>query len=294
MTRTGLRADVEALLVAAGCDGWGWAHPLGAESAGVGVGEDTVVSISSMYKTHLLAAFCLASDRGLLDPGERITVAPTDGPGGTPGIATLSDPLTLSLRDLARQMMALSDSVAARVLHRLLPEGALAEVLRRAGLSATTIVAPGTSEGELPPLPDDGSAATEAIRLLVTYPNVANDPAAYRSVSSPRELCRLLDWLWSGRELSETARDFARTVLGQQVYRHRIPSGFPAEGVGFQGKTGTIGPVRGEMSVVTIEGETPIVVSVITRSARGGANLAAADITVGRVARRLVDEIRYR
>lgn len=294
MTRAGLRADVEALLVAAGCDGWSWAHPLGAESAGVGVGEDTVVSISSMYKTHLLAAFCLAGDRGLLDPGERITVAPTDGPGGTPGIAMFSDPLTLSLRDLARQMMAVSDSVAARVLHRFLPQGALPEVLRRAGLDATTIVAPGTREEELPPLPDDGSAATEAIRLLVTFPNVANDPAAYRSVSSPRELCRLLDWLWSGRELSETARDFARTVLGQQVYRHRIPSGFPAEGVGFHGKTGTIGPVRGEMSVVTIEGETPIVVAVITRSARGGANLAAADITVGRVARRLVDEIRYR
>ena len=54
--------------------------------------------------------------------------------------------------------------------------------------------------------------------------------------------------------------------------------------VRFHGKTGTIGPVRGEVSVVAVDEEAPIVVAVITRSARSGPNLAAADAAIGRIA----------
>lgn len=291
MTRS-LRARIGTELVAAGCDGWCWAHPVGEEAAGVGVGADSQTSISSMYKVHLLAAFCLAVDRGLLNPLDAVTLSADDGPVGTPGVGLFADPVTMSLRDLVRQMVVLSDSIAARVLQRRLPPGLVGEVVSLANLEDTTIVAPGTTESELPALPEDGSAASEAIRLLAYYPRVRQDPAAYRSVSTPRQLCRLLDWIWTGPDLTGVSRAFTRTVLGQQVWGHRIPSGFPAGGVRFHGKTGTIGPVRGEVSVVAVDEEAPIVVAVITRSARSGPNLAAADAAIGRIARLLVDELR--
>lgn len=289
-----VRERITTELATAGCDGWCWAHPVGDAAGGLGFGGDSPTSISSMYKVHLLAAFCLACDRGELDPRRQMTVSADDGPRGTPGVGQFADPVALSLRDLVRQMIMISDSVAARALYKLLPPGAISEVIALAGLSDTVIVAPGTSAADLPELPQDGSAASEAIRLLVTYPRVTQDPAAYRSVSTPRQLCRLLDWLWTGPDLSRESREFARTVLGQQVWGHRIASGFPAEGVSFHGKTGTIGPVRGEISVVVADGEPPVVVAVITRSARSGPNLASADAAIGRVARLLVDELRLR
>ena len=248
MTRS-LRARIGTELVAAGCDGWCWAHPVGEEAAGVGVGADSQTSISSMYKVHLLAAFCLAVDRGLLNPLDAVTLSTDDGPVGTPGVGLFADPVTMSLRDLVRQMVVLSDSIAARVLQRRLPPGLVGEVVSLANLEDTTIVAPGTTESELPALPEDGSAASEAIRLLVSYPRVHQDPATYRSVSTPRQLCRLLDWIWTGPDL-----------------------------------TG--------VSVVAVDEEAPIVVAVITRSARSGPNLAAADAAIGRIARLLVDELR--
>ena len=99
MTRS-LRARIGTELVAAGCDGWCWAHPVGEEAAGVGVGADSQTSISSMYKVHLLAAFCLAVDRGLLNPLDAVTLSADDGPVGTPGVGLFADPVTMSLRDL--------------------------------------------------------------------------------------------------------------------------------------------------------------------------------------------------
>ena len=39
-----------------------------------------------------------------------------------------ADPVTMSLRDLVRQMVVLSDSIAARVLQRRLPPGLVGEV----------------------------------------------------------------------------------------------------------------------------------------------------------------------
>ena len=44
--------------------------------------------------------------------------------------------------------------------------------------------------------------------------------------------------------------------------------------------------------MVAVDEEAPIVVAVITRSARSGPNLAAADAAIGRIARLLVDELR--
>ena len=80
-------------------------------------------------------------------------------------------------------------------------------------------------------------------------------------------------------------------MLSQQAWTHRIPSAFPADGVRFSGKTGTIGPIRGEVSLISIVHETPIAVSVVTRSARVGTNLPKSDLAIGNIARILVNEL---
>lgn len=279
-------------LTLSGADGWCWAHRLGHADEGVGLGATEKVVIASMYKMHIFIALCLAFMDGAIDPRERIQVMSTDGPPGTPGISRFADPVTMSIRDLARQMMNISDSVAAQVIHRRLPEMFLQEVLDDAGLRGTLIVDPTTGKSAVPLVPQDGSAASSAARLLVSYPAAKNDLAVYHSWSTAFELCAVLEWLWTTPRLNSTIRNYALEVLHDQVFTHRIPSGFPASGVEFYGKTGTVDRIRAEVSAVVPSDEDPIFIAVVTRAARNGANLASVDTTIGRISRILVDELR--
>jgi len=288
----GLQEDIGSILATAGCDGWAAARLLGSQGPCLGRGQDEHIAIASMYKLHVLGAFCLAVDAGAIDPRLRLEVTARAGAPGMIGLGMFDDPVSISIRDLARLMIMVSDSAAAHTLLRIIPQSFLDRVLSSARLHNTTIIVPDIAAAHLPDFPQDSSAASETIRLLAQAPNAPTDYCAYRATSTTKELCRMLDWFFTTDELSTPSRAFAAKVLGQQVFTHRIPSGFPAADVSFAGKTGTIGPIRGETSLISIPGEVPIVVSVVTRSARIGANLPAADVAIGRIARLLVDEIR--
>ena len=294
--RTASSDLVQAEFTAAGCDGWTWAQITGSPDTGCGVGGDRLVPTASMYKLHLLAAACQAITTGALDPRARVTVGPLDGLRGAVGLGMFAD---LSVRDLMRQMVMVSDNVAAHRLSTLLAPDSIDALVTDLGLERTSIVvtAPERSSGSassttmepgLSPL--SGTAEEDAVLHVVSHPAADSDPAAFRSLSTARELCRTIDWFWEDGE--DTARRLGREILGQQAWRHRVPSGFPATGVTFHGKTGTIGTFRGEVAVITIDGESPFTVCVMTRAARFGGNLPGVDATIGRVARILVDDLR--
>lgn len=292
----GSRDLVRTEFAASGCDGWAWAQVTGSPGTGGGVGGDSPVPTASMYKLHLLAAACRAIDGGILDPHARVTVGPLDGPRGSVGFGWFADPVVLSVRDLMRQMVMVSDNVAAHRLSGLLEAGPVDTFIADLGLEHTTVVLTARSDSAEPDSsPQDpaspGTAEEDAVLHVTGHPAAGSDPGAFRSLSTARELCRVMDWFWED-DGSDSGRRLGREVLGQQAWRNRIPSGFPASGVGFHGKTGTIGAFRGETAVVTVEGEPPVTVSVMARSARAGGHLPGVDTTIGRVARILVNSLR--
>jgi beta-lactamase class A len=83
-----------------------------------------------------------------------------------------------------------------------------------------------------------------------------------------------------------------RQLLGKQIWQHRIRAGFPYAGVQVAGKTGTIGAIRNEVSVVSFPGEVPIAVSVFTFAARADLALPAVDAAIASAARIAVTDLR--
>lgn len=286
---------VRAELATAGCDGWCWAHVVGHEESGTGIGADVPVVIASMYKLHLMVAACRAAASGTLDLGRRVVIRPGEHTPGPTGFALFSDDVEVSVRDLVRTMITVSDNTSAEVLHGLLPDDALADAVAALGLTHTVFRGGVRAVQDL--VIDELGARDweDAAVLLATDPDTdtlhAYDPA-YVSHSTPREMCRVMQAIWTDTASSPEMCAFMREVLGQQIWPHRITSGFPLASTRVAGKTGTIGRIRAETAVVQPDGEPPIAVCVVTRAARADAALPAVDAAIGRIARLLVDDVR--
>ena len=283
--------QIREVLANAGCDGWAWAQYLDTGVPGIGFRQNDVVAIASMYKLFVLGAYCMAVDDQQLDPIQRIVITPSKHPRGGVGFGHFEDAVTLSMRDLVRQMIMVSDNVSAHALIERIPARYFDLVIQKAGLNDSVIALPGSLTHNAELLDHDVSPAVETRRLLSEHPRASLDEIAFNSSSTARELVVLLAWMLGEGDLSSTMQNFAEEVLSQQAWTHRIPSAFPADGVRFSGKTGTIGPIRGEVSLISIVHETPIAVSVVTRSARVGTNLPKSDLAIGNIARILVNEL---
>lgn len=292
---------VRAELASAGCDGWCYAELVDRPGAGlgigIGIGEDVPVVVASMYKLHLMVAVCRAASAGALDLTRRVVITPGEHTPGPTGFALFADDVQVSVRDLVRMMITVSDNTAAEVVQRLLPSGALDETLSALGVE-TTVIRGGVGDQQRLTVSELGARDWEdAAHLLATDPATdrlhAYDPA-YVSHSTPRALCRVMRAIWTDIASDPEQCAFMREVLGQQIWPHRIASGFPLASTSVAGKTGTIGRIRAETAVVEPDGEPPVAVCVVTRAARADAVLPVVDASIGRIARILVNEVRMR
>ena len=82
----------------------------------------------------------------------------------------------------------------------------------------------------------------------------------------------LLSCIWTDQVASAEQSAFMRAVLAQQIWPHRLSSGFPYPGVHVARKTGTLGPFRHEIGVVQHRHEAPIAVAIFTEAARADPN----------------------
>ncbi|MDZ7914804.1 MAG: serine hydrolase, partial [Rhodococcus sp. (in: high G+C Gram-positive bacteria)] len=110
--------------------------------------------------------------------------------------------------------------------------------------------------------------------------------------TTPRDSNAVLRAIWTDSVASVRQCAFMKEVLSQQVWPHRIRSGIPYPDVEVAGKTGTVGPVRNEVAVVSFPGEHPIAVSVFTRAARMDLYLPLVDRAIGEAARIAVTAVR--
>ncbi|GAA3131240.1 serine hydrolase [Nonomuraea salmonea] len=131
--------DFDALFTRAGVTGWLCAADVDTGHE-LGHGPDELLPTASMFKVPLLVEFCRQADAGLLDPATQVTV-PAEGriPGPT-GIAAMLDDVTISLRDLAYLMIAVSDNTSADTLLDLIGCDAVNAMLDGLGLTRTRVV----------------------------------------------------------------------------------------------------------------------------------------------------------
>ncbi len=285
---------VERVFRSAGVTGWLHAVDID-DGREAGLRADEPVVLASVFKVPLLLELHRQAERGLFDLTERVAVPATDRTGGGTGLAAMLDDATLSLRDLAYLMMAVSDNTAADVLLARVGREAVNALLDGLGLTATRVVQ-NCREMLTSLWVDAGVADQSAVTQACTDPEVvarlsALDPAAGNR-STPREMTRLLAMIWRDEAAGAASCAAIRRLMALQVWPHRLASGFPFDDVAVSGKTGTLPTLRNEVGVVEYPDGGRYAVAVFTRSFGTAQNQPRADAAIGAAARMAIDQLR--
>ena len=258
---------IASVLSAAGAEGQLHVVDLDDPEREVAIGADVPLVLSSVFKVHLVLAMLRAGDAGR-DLRERVTVDETRT-SGSPGLAMLSDPVELSLRDLAALALTVSDVAAADALFDALGgEPALREPLGPLGLRAT--------------------ALHGCCRDL--FAAVAGTDARQVSRATPRDLTRLLTLVWHDEAASPEACGQLRTWMGAQALRPRIAAGFLDAGWRTAAKSGTLPGLRNDIGVVERDGRRHAV-AISVRLPESTPSTPGDDALLGRLARLAVDAL---
>lgn len=289
--------EIRGQFASAGVRGWLHAIPIEAPTGrDVAVDADEPVVMASVYKLPLLVAFCRAVDDAVLDPTEPVRLVSEARTRGTTGTSAMSDPVTMSWRDLARSMITVSDNAAGDVLLEAVGLPSVRETLDALDLHRTHVDG-GTRDIHHTLIRDTGAAdLAEAMARISDndHPAVttALDPLL-SSATTARDMTTLLTAIWADAAASPQQCRFMRDVLAQQIWPHRLSSGFPHPATVVAGKTGTLGPLRHEVGVVQYRHERPIAVAVFTMAARADQNLPRVDAVIGASAHTAVSALRW-
>lgn len=284
--------DLAAIARDVGVTAWVHAARLDGPPGAVGMDELDRVPIASVYKLPLAQVWADLVHRGDLDPTSRLRLPALDRVPGPTGVAMLLDDVTMSQRDVVRLMLAVSDNVAGDAILALVGLERVHHHLAELGLP-DSLVRQGSADETRAVMRDTGSASWAASQRALADPDRAvgtsqYDPA-YASAASAADLTRVLSLLWAA---TGAAHALVRDAMAHQAWRHRIGSGFPHDDVPVFGKTGSLGRLRHEVSVVQFPHEHPIAVTVLTRAVRPERHQPRVDAAIGELARRAVTPLR--
>ncbi|MDX3373492.1 class A beta-lactamase-related serine hydrolase [Streptomyces sp. ME02-6991-2A] len=272
----------------------GWLHAVDIDTgAEIQAGADHPVVTASVHKLCLLLTLHQHAEQGLLDLTEQLECPPAGRTSGPTGLAAMLDPVRISLRDAAYLMTAVSDNAAAELLLGRVGLDAVNTTTRKLGLTRTralhsfaqTLATIREDAG-----PDGAQALTDPrviARLRALDPSRTNH-------STPRDMTRLLTFIWRDESCTPEHGAAIRRLLGLQVWPHRMASGFPFDDVHVAGKTGTLPTLRNEVGVIEYPDGGRYAIAVFTRAANPAATLPAIDAVIGTTARIAVDALRAR
>jgi beta-lactamase class A len=262
--------------------------------ADVGHRPDELSVAASVFKLPVLVALVRAADAELIDLSTQVTVPVERRAPGPTGVSAMSDPVTMSLRDLARSMMVVSDNAATDIVLKGLGLPAVADALEALGLHRTQVLV--DVNGLFDTIVEDAGLSSFAefpqapeLEQLLTWR--ASRPAD-TNATTPRDMTTLLSLIARDQAASREGCDLIRTILAQQVWPHRLASGFPEDQIVTAGKTGTLPRVRNEVGLVSYPGGRRYAVACFTWAHAGTVKNPAADVVIGRAARLAIDALR--
>lgn len=260
----------------------------------IGIDADELVVSASVFKLPVLVELCRQYSEGMLRPSERIRVpSGAFAVGGGSGIAGMLDDVDLSLRDLSLLMMSVSDNRATDVIASLVGLENVNATLRRFGFTETVVDL--DCAGLFRALRED--TGLDLVELDARVASGGYDDeliAALRGArctrpeqtdrTTPQETTRLLSALWRDELVGAEAAAETRRILGQQVWPHRLTSGFPDSRISVSGKTGTMMFVRNEVGVVEYPDGARFAVAVFLQEPHPEIRNPDADRVIGTAA----------
>lgn len=266
------------------------------DDAEAGFNADTLVVTASVFKIGVVLELAHQYSTGELDPLQRVSVGANERVMGPTGLSGMLDEADLSLRDLSYLMMTVSDNTATDVIMNLVGIERVNATLRTLGLEQTVLE--GDCRQLLGSLLEDlgfrpGEIPTQKINALDPHQLRACRALKAESTtrSTPRETTRLLQMIWRDEAGPPEACAEVRRLMGLQVWRDRLSSGFGDEVV-ISAKTGTLPGIRNEAGVCEFPDGKRYAIGVFTVADTFEIRRPEVDRVIGRAAWLAIQSLR--
>jgi len=246
----------------------------------IGGKKDAPVILASVFKVLVALEFFAQADEGELDPTTVISISPENFTAGPTGVSIFDDPVNLTLRDLCKSMMAVSDNTATDVLLNLVGLDRVNARAHACGCTATQIestlrrlfdrMAADIGFSDYPQLfaAQSGLLGPEA-RIKSSDPVLIDASSAFdpkcTNRSTPQDMTRLLASIWNNTAAQASSCASTRAAMSLQV-SSRLVRALP-DGASLAAKTGSLtGRVRNEIGVITHADGRAFAAAVFTRA----------------------------
>ena len=254
---------------------------------------EAVFFTASTLKVPLLVELYRQVDAGIIDVNQHIDLADALRVPGSGVLKELSSGLQPTVHDLAVLMIIISDNTATDILYNRVGGDNINNTMRQLGLTHTHI-----------PMP------CRELLYSITGLDVENPAHTYQlasdrlkkgefvleddgfseeksDVSSPNDMCRLLELIYDGDILSSQSREAVLDILKRQQLSTVIPYALPP-GTVVAHKTGSYHSVRCDVGIVFAP-TGPYTVAIMARQITAGDRLSV-DASLAAISKAIYDE----
>lgn len=197
--------------------------------------EDHVFPAASIVKVPIMLEYFRQRDKGALKDDTTVPLKDGDIVGGAGVLFELHRGVQLTLLDLLRLMIVISDNTASNIMLDRVGMDEINAFMKSLGLNDTVIG-----------------------RKFMIDPNAKFS----KNFTSVQDMVKLYEILYRGGILSEQSRKEALDILSRQQYREKIPLLLPKK-MKVCHKTGEISGVRHDCALVMFE-KAPYILCVLT------------------------------
>ncbi|MEP6714532.1 MAG: serine hydrolase [Terriglobia bacterium] len=211
------------------------------------LGGGNRVNTASTIKLPILIGVFTAVQEGRARWTDTSTLSPQNKVAGSGILQEMSDGANITLRDLIRYMMLLSDNTATNLVLDHVSANDVNAVMAKLGIKDTRSlrkILKGTS-------PEGVSDA-------------GKDPANAKfgiGVATPRDMVTLLERLYRGELVSKEASAEMLAIMKKQIWRDGMPRRFDSAGIEVADKPGALEHLRSDIGIVYAK-TAPIAIAI--------------------------------
>jgi beta-lactamase class A len=251
---------------------------------------DELFPTASVFKVPVIVELYRQAEAGRLSLDDKIVLKEAEKVPGSGILKELSEGLEITIKDLSRLMMILSDNTATDLIVELVGKDNVNTTMRRLGLNKTVVVADcrdmlfdlvGAND-----LPEEEKTLSQYLQLAKAGANKGSWSLGTdrNDVTTPLEMNKLLGLIVEGNAAKRAGCDAILATMEKcQTGEHRVPKYLPTEKVKMNRKTGSLPGIRNDVGIITIlaTGEK-YCISCFTK---GAPDVYAAEETIARVSR---------
>jgi beta-lactamase class A len=256
----------------------------------VGFNGEELFPTASVFKVPVIVELYRQAEAGGLNLDSKMVLKDSLKVPGSGILKELSEGLEVTVMDLSRLMMILSDNTATDMIVERVGKENVNATMRRLGLNKTLVVADCRDllfdlVGENS-LPDEEKTLDRYLQLAKAGANKGSWSLGTErnDVSTPLEMNKLLEFIVEGQAAGRAGCDAILATMEKcQTGEYRVPKYLPAEKVKMNRKTGSLPGIRNDVGVITIlaTGER----YCISCFSKGAQDVYAAEEAIARVSR---------